>query len=66
MTPGRTDLRVRAYPPEAVLTRAQVAEWLGMKVDTVDHLPIKRRKIGRRTVRYLARWVLEYLEREAA
>ena len=55
---------VLAFPPEAVLTRQQVAAWLGVDVETVDRLPIRRRKLGRRTVRYLAKWVLEYLERE--
>lgn len=54
-----------AYPPEAVLNDVQVAAWLQISTKTLEQLPIKYAKIGYRTKRYLARHVLEYLERIA-
>jgi hypothetical protein len=55
-----------SYPPEAVLTKAQVAEWLQVSEDLVDRLNIKSIPIGERKRRYLAKHVLEALERESA
>ena len=52
----------RSYPPEAILTPAQAAAWLGVSVKTLETLPIRRRKVGHRTVRYLGRWILEFME----
>jgi hypothetical protein len=54
------------YPPEAVLTKAQVAKWLQVSEDLVDRLNIKCFRIGGRRLRYLGKHVLEALEREAA
>jgi hypothetical protein len=56
---------VRAYPPEAILDIEQVAEWLQVSTRTVARLPIRSTRIGHRTRRYLAKHVLEYLERLA-
>ena len=56
---------VLAYSPDAILTPTQVAEWLGVSLKTLATLPIKRTKLGRRTVRYRGQWVIEYLERRA-
>jgi len=54
-----------AYPPDAILTQQQVAEWLGVSVRTVRKLPIKRWSQSRRLVRYLAKHVLAYIEERA-
>ena len=52
-------------PIKPVLTRAEVCEVLSISLRTLDRLPIKSVSIGRRTRRYLAKHVLEYLERLA-
>ena len=52
----------RSYPPEAILTPAQAAAWLRVSVKTLETLPIRRRKVGHRTVRYLGRWIIEFME----
>jgi hypothetical protein len=52
----------RSYPPEAVLKPDQVAEWLDVSKRTLQRLKIPSVLIGHRTVRYLARDVLRYLE----
>ena len=54
-----------SYPPEAILTQVQVADWLGISTRTVRKLRIRRWASSRRLVRYLARHVLEYLEEQA-
>lgn len=54
-----------SYPPEAVLTQQQVADWLGVSARTVRKLPIRRWSQGRRLVRYLAKHVLAYLEEQS-
>lgn len=54
-----------SYPPEAILTQYQVAQWLGLSTRTVRKLRIRRWTSSRRLVRYLARHVLEYLEDRA-
>lgn len=53
---------VLSYPPDAILTQQEVADWLGVSVRTVRKLPIKRWSQGRRLVRYLAKHVLAYIE----
>ena len=55
----------RAYPPEAILTPDQVAEWLQVSRRTVQRLPLPAVTMGHRTVRYLAKEILEYLERQS-
>ncbi len=57
------DLEIQPIKP--VLTRAEVCDLLGISLRTLDRLPIKSVSIGRRTRRYLAKHVLEYLERLA-
>jgi hypothetical protein len=47
--------------PEAVLTPRQVADWLQVSTKTLATLPIRSKKLGHRTRRYLARDVLDYL-----
>lgn len=54
-----------SYPPEAILTQQQVAEWLRVSVRTVRKLPIKRWSQSRRLVRYLAKHVLAYIEEQS-
>jgi hypothetical protein len=54
--------RIRAYPAEAVLTKAQVAEWLQVSTKTVERLGIPRIRLGYRTPRYLAKHVLKFLD----
>lgn len=55
----------RSYAPDAILTQEEVAAWLGVSTRTLRKLPIKRWAGSRRLVRYLARHVLEFLERGA-
>lgn len=64
--PVMADVRpVLSYPPDAILTQQEVADWLGVSVRTVRKLPIKRWSQGRRLVRYLAKHVLAYIEERA-
>lgn len=61
------DKRVpKAYPPETVLTTEEVAGWLDVHPKTVRTLGIRTVRLGHSTVRYLAKHVLEYLEKRAA
>jgi len=60
------DVQPRAeIQPDAVYTRAEAAELLRVTLKVLDRVPIKRLKLGRRTVRYRGRDILEYLERSA-
>lgn len=54
--------RPLSYPPEAILTTDQVAEWLQCGVSTVEALGLPRLRLPSRTVRYAAGEVLAYLE----
>lgn len=63
--PGVLERPAITYPPDAILTQHQVADWLGLSVRTVRKLPIKRWGHSRRIVRYLARHVLEYIDKES-
>jgi hypothetical protein len=56
------DPKVRAYPPEAVLTIEQVAAWLQISKRTAEKLHIPCLYLGTRTRRYVARDVLKYLD----
>ena len=60
---GAPDLRPVAYPPEAILTTEQLAQWLQVSPRLVEamHLP-KLQLPGSRMVRYSAGVVLAYLE----
>jgi hypothetical protein len=52
-----------APPDNAILTKQQVAEWLQVSTDMVDRLDLRHIPMGERKVRYLAKQVLEDLER---
>jgi len=61
----------KAYPPEAVLTKEEVCEWLDIKDTTFWSLPVRKfnllpnRKRGK-LVRVWARDVYDYLEERSA
>jgi hypothetical protein len=57
-----------AYPPETILTRKQLSEWLQVSERTVEAWPIPRLRLPGSMVRYSAGAVLAYLEgrRESA
>ena len=57
---------VVSYPPDAVLTVEEVADWLGVSPKSVTRYGIKRIKLGGRTTRYLASDVYDYLRAKAA
>ena len=52
--------------PNGVYTPAQIAAVLDVDPKTLATLPIRRAKIGHRTVRYRGKWVLDFIERRAA
>ena len=52
-------------PMKPVMTRKELAEVLRVSLRTVDRLPIKSALVAPRTRRYLAKHVLEYIERRA-
>lgn len=54
-----------SFPPEAVLTNKQVAEYLQISARSVQRLPLKTITLGYRTVRYRGQDVLDYVERKA-
>jgi len=51
--------------PDAVYTRVEAAGLVRVTLKVLDGLPIKRVKLGHRTVRYRGRDILEYLARRA-
>jgi hypothetical protein len=58
------ELRSFVAPPDnAILTKRQVADWLQVSEDLVDRLDLRYIPISERKVRYLAKHVLEDLER---
>jgi hypothetical protein len=48
--------------PDAILTRDEVADWLKVKPRQIERLGIPVLNLGRKTKRYLARDVLEWLD----
>lgn len=58
------DKPVVAYPETAVLELGHVAAWLRVSERTVERLDIPFALLGKRTKRYLARDVIEYLEKK--
>jgi hypothetical protein len=60
------DIQPLSYPPEAILTTEQVADWLQVSVRTVKSWPLPRLKLPGTTVRFSAGQVLAYLEGRAA
>ncbi len=58
-----TGVPVTAPPaPDAILTRAEVAEWLKVQPRQVERLGVPCLELGRKTKRYLVRDVLAWLE----
>lgn len=57
--------RGRSYPPEAVLTAEQVAEWLQVGVGQVQRMNLPAVAVGKRRWRYIAGQVLDELKRRA-
>jgi hypothetical protein len=57
---------VRAYPPTAILTVDEVAEWLGVGIRLVERLDIPSFSLGERTRRYMARDVIEFCDARKA
>lgn len=57
---------VIAYPPEAVLEIEDVAEWLRISKRAAERLHLPCFYLGTRTRRYLAKSVLEFIERKVA
>lgn len=45
-----------------LLSRKQIAEWLGISLGSVDKLPIKKIKLSTHVVRYSKEDVEDYLE----
>lgn len=58
-----SDGMVLAYPETAILELAHVAAWLRVSERTVEPLDIPFALLGKRTKRFLARDVLDYLEK---
>jgi hypothetical protein len=54
------------YTPETVLTIEQVAEWLQIGERSAEDLHLPCFYLGTRTRRYLAKHVLEYIEKKVA
>lgn len=52
---------VLAYPETAILEIAHVAAWLRISERSVERLDIPFTLLGKRTKRYLARDVIEYM-----
>lgn len=61
-----SDITPVAYPPEAILTVEQLAEWLQVSPRTIKSWPIPRLRLPGSTVRYSAGMVLAYLEGRSA
>ena len=62
-----TESPVRSYPPEAILTQEQLADWLQVSERTVKSWTfLPRLNLPGTTVRYSAGQVLAYLEGNAA
>jgi len=59
------DRKPKWYPPETILTAAEVGEWIGVSEKTVLSLPIPRLNLGTKLVRYSAGQVLAHLEGRA-
>jgi hypothetical protein len=57
--------RVTHYPPEAVLIPEQFCEWLGICLNTLRRLGIRRVSLTKRNTLYFARDVYEFLEEQA-
>jgi hypothetical protein len=60
------DIQPLSYPPETILTRAQLAAWLQVSEHTVREWPLPRLRLPGSTVRYSAGEVLRYLEGKVA
>ncbi len=65
VSPQAPDTAPLAYPPNAVLTTAQVADWLNVEPRQVARLGVPSMKFGHKTVRYRARDVQAWLDKQA-
>lgn len=54
-----------AWDPEPLMTAGQVAEALGVRRSRVYEIPVRRVRIGRRTLRWRPEDVRNYLERRS-
>lgn len=61
---AKQDREPIAYPDNAVLELEHVAKWLRVHPKTAETLPIRCKRVGERTRRYLGKWVREYMETE--
>ncbi len=55
-----------AYPPEAILTKADVARWLQVSERTVESWPLPRLRLPGKIVRFSAGEILRFLEGKSA
>lgn len=55
-------VRVAQLPDDVVLTRQEVADWLGIKPRQVERLGIPVLNLGRKSPRYLKRDVSAWIE----
>ena len=61
--PDATPLVDDSYDDEALLKAAEVGKMLGIPTNSVYQLPIKRVRVGKRTVRWRPELVREFIER---
>lgn len=59
----KSETPVISYPPEAVLEIHHVADWLRVGETKVEEMDIPHFYMGSRTKRYLAKKVLEHIEK---
>ena len=53
----------KAYADNAILTAAQVAEWIGVSMRKFERMDVPCIYLGTRTRRYLAKDVIRWLEK---
>lgn len=56
----------KAYAPETILTREQLAAWLQVSPETLDALSLRCIVVSERNRRYLVKHVLDDLDKLAA
>lgn len=57
-----TKREIKAYPPTAILTTEEVAEWVGVAPRTINDWPLPALRYPRKEKRYSAGMVLAFLE----
>jgi len=53
----------KTYEPDSILKPDEVAEWLQVSRRTLQRLRIPAVAVGHRTIRYVAKDVIQYLSR---